>query len=117
MGFLRNDYVEEINKDMDDLRKECISTLNTILQQLKKKQKSIHTTLTYTECTFDITAIMAIYQRIQDLSERAIQYGSNLSKMRAENRRKLRLSEVARFKEEIGYSNTLATIAEKKAYR
>ena len=34
--------------------------------------------------------------------------------MQAENRIKLRLSEVARFKEETGYSNILASIAEKK---
>lgn len=106
--------LEGINKDMDIFRKNLISTLESILQQLKSKQESIHTTLAYTEYTFDFTAIGAIYQRIQNLNESASLYGSNLSKVQAENRIKLRLSEVARFKEEIGYSNTLATIAEKE---
>lgn len=106
--------VEVINKDMDALRKDLISTLESILQQLKSKQESIHTTLTYTEYAFDFTAIEAIYHRIQNLNERVSQYESNLSKVQAENRIKLRLSEVARFKEETGYSNILASIAEKK---
>lgn len=106
--------VEEINKDMDALRKNLISTLGDILQQLKSKQDSIHTTLAYTEHIFDFTAIEAIYQRIQNLNDSANQYGSNLSKVQAENRKKLRLSEVARFKEDTGYSNTLVAIAEKE---
>ncbi|MBR8786258.1 hypothetical protein IX307_000561 [Bacteroides pyogenes] len=106
--------VEAINKDMDALRKDLISTLEEILQQLKSKQDSIHTTLAYTEHIFDFTAIEAIYQRIQNLDDSANQYGSNLSKVQAENRKKLRLSEVARFKKDTGYSNTLVAIAEKE---
>lgn len=106
--------VEAINKDMDALRKDLISTLEDILQQLKSKQDSIHTTLAYTEHIFDFTAIEAIYQRIQNLNDSANQYGTNLSKVQAENRKKLRLSEVARFKEDTGYSNTLVAIAEKE---
>lgn len=109
----KND-VEAINKDMDALRKDLISTLEDILQQLKSKQDNIHTTLAYTEHIFDFTAIEAIYQRIQNLNDRANQYGSDLSKVQAENRKKLRLSEVARFKEDTGYSNTLVAIAEKE---
>lgn len=108
------DDVEEINKDMDVLRKDLISTLESILQQLKSKQESIHTTLTYTEYTFDFTAIEAIHQRIQILNENASKYGTNLSKVQEETRRKLRLSEVACFKEETGHSNTLTSIEEKK---
>lgn len=106
--------VEEINKDMDALRNKLISTLESILGQLKSKKESIHTTLTYTEYTFDITQINDIYQRIQKLNERAERYGRNLSKMRIENQTMLRRSEVARFKKETRYSNTLAEIEEKK---
>lgn len=108
------DDVEGINKDMDALRKDCTSTLNAILQQLKSKQDSIHSILTYTEHTFDFTAIEAIYRRIQELNESASQYGRNLSKVQADNRIKLRLSEVARFKEETGYSKTVESIADKE---
>lgn len=106
--------VESINKDMDALRKDLIFALEGLLEQLKSKQESIHTTHTYTEYTFDFTAMEAIYQRLQSLNKNAGQYGSNLSKVQAENRTKLRLSEVARFKEETGYSKTLDAIAEKK---
>lgn len=106
--------VESINKDMDALRKNLISALEGLLEQLKSKQENIHTTHTYTEYTFDFTAIEALYQRIQNLNENASQYGRNLSKVQAENRTKLRLSEVARFKEETGYSKTLDAIAEKE---
>jgi hypothetical protein len=106
--------VEVINKDMDALRKDLISALEGILQQLKSKQESIHSAFSYTEHTFDFTAIEAIYQRIQNLNKSANLYGGNLSEVQAENRRKLRLSEVARFKEEIGYSNTLTAIKEKR---
>lgn len=108
------DEIEVINKDMDALRKDLISALEGILQQLKSKQESIHSAFSYTEHTFDFTAIEAIYQRIQILNENANLYGGNLSEVQAENRRKLRLSEVARFKEEIGYSNSSAAIKEKK---
>lgn len=106
--------VEVINKDMDALRKDLISALEGILQQLKSKQESIHSAFSYTEHTFDFTSIEDIYQRIQTLNNNANQYGGSLSGVQAETRKKLRLSEVARFKEEIGYSNTLVAIAEKE---
>lgn len=108
------DDVERINKDMDAVRKDCITTLTSILQQLKSKQDSIHTILTYTNHTFDFTAIEDIYRRIQKLNESARQYGSNLSKVQADNRTKLRLSEVARFKEETRYSQAVESIAYKE---
>ena len=108
------DDVERINKDMDAVRKDCITTLTSILQQLKSKQDSIHTILTYTNHTFDFTAIEDIYRRIQKLNESARQYGSNLSKVQADNRIKLRLSEVARFKEETRYSQAVKSIAYKE---
>lgn len=106
--------VEEINKDMNALRTELISALEGILQQLTSKQESIHSAFPYTEHTFNFTAIETIYQRIQNLNKNAGLYGGNLREVQAENQRKLRLSEVARFKEEIGYSNTSAAIKEKK---
>lgn len=106
--------VKAINKDLDTLRKDLVSTFESIRQQLKSKQESIHITLTYTEYTFDLSAIEDIYQRIQDLNERAVQYGSDLNKVQADNRIKLRLSEVARFKEEARYSQAVESIAEKE---
>lgn len=108
------DEVEVINKDMDALRKSLISALECILQQLKSKQENIHSAFSYTEHTFDFTAIEAIYQRIQTLNRNANQYGGCLSEEQAKNREKLRLSEVARFKKETGYSDTLALIKEKE---
>lgn len=108
------DDVERINKDMDAIRKDCINTLNAILQQLKSKQDSIHSTLTYTEHLFDFTTIESIYRRIQELNERAIRYGENLSHVQLENPKKLRLSEVARFKEETRYSQVVESIADKE---
>lgn len=113
--YLRfKDDVERINKDMDALRKDCINTLNAILQQLKSKQDSIHSTLTYTEHLFDFTTIEAIYRRIQKLNESAILYGQDLSNVQANNRKRLRLSEVARFKEETRYSQVVESIADKE---
>lgn len=108
------DEVEVINKDMDALRKSLISALECILQQLKSKQENIHSTLAYTEYPFDLTAIDTVYQRIQDLNNLANQHGNNLSTVQAKNREKLRLSEVARFKKETGYSDTLTLIKEKE---
>ncbi len=109
------DEVESINKDMDTLRKNLVSTLECILQQLKSKQESIHSTPTYTEYPFDYTAIEDIYRRIQELNECARQYGDNLNKKQAENRKKLRLSEVARFKEETRYSQAIESISDKES--
>lgn len=108
------DEVESINKDMDTLRKNLVSTLECILQQLKSKQENIHSTLTYTEYPFDYTAIEDIYRRIQELNERARQHGDNLNEKQAENRKKLRQSEVARFKEETRYSQAIKSISDKE---
>ena len=106
---------EKINRDMDILRERFISVLDSILQQVKKKVEDIHSTPTYIDHTFDLSLLDVIYKRIKDLESEAVKYGDNLKQNQSKAREKLRLSEVARFKEEIGYAELVNDISMKEA--
>lgn len=94
---------------------KCTTALSSILEQLKKRKDNIHTVIKYDEYTFDVQELDAIYAKIQDLTKQATQYGAKLDKQHKDTQAKLRLSEVARFKEEIGYVVQLQSISKLNA--
>ena len=106
--------VEDINKDMDKLREKLFTALNSILLQLKEKLADIHSTPSYIEYTFDFSELNAIYSRIENLEKSATEYGAKLKQEQSKAQAKLRLSEVARFKEDIGYEEKVKFILEKE---
>lgn len=107
--------VEDINKDMDKLREKLFTALNGILLQVKEKLADIHSTPSYIEHTFDFSELNAIYSRIENLEKSATEYGAKLKQEQSKVQAKLRLSEVARFKEDIGYEEKVKLILEKEA--
>ena len=107
--------VEDINKDMDKLREKLFTALNGILLQVKEKLADIHSTLFYIEHTFDFSELNAIYSRIENLEKSATEYDAKLKQEQSKVQAKLRLSEVARFKEDIGYEEKVKLILEKEA--
>lgn len=106
--------VESINKDMDKLREILLTALNGILLQVKKKLEDIHSTPSYIEHTFDFSELNAIYNRIEKLEKSATEYGTKLKQEQSKTQAKLRLSEVARIKEDIGYEEKVKVISEKE---
>lgn len=107
--------VENINKDMDTLREKLLTALDGILLQVKKKLENIHATPSYVEYTFDLARLDEIYDRIEMLEKDATAYGAELKQEQSKAQAKLRLSEVARFKEDIGYEEKVKVISEKEA--
>lgn len=117
----KNDYflefhkeIGEIEQEMSSIRQECTVILNKVLEQIEKRQKEIHIQHQYTEHFFDTNKIKNIYNKIQSLNKRANEYSKTLSTKQDENKKKLRLSEIARFKEEIGYTNRIDEIEKEK---
>lgn len=106
--------VEDINKTMDKLREKLLTALNGILQQVKGKLADIHSTPSYIEHAFDFSELNAIYSRIENLEKSATEYGAKLKQEQSKAQAKLRLSEVARFKEDIGYEEKVKLISEKE---
>lgn len=109
-----NAEVESINKDMDKLREILLTALNGILLQVKTKLEDIHSTPSYIEHTFDFSELNAIYNRIEELEKSATEYGTKLKQEQSKTQAKLRLSEVARIKEDIGYEEKVKVISEKE---
>lgn len=107
--------VESINKDMDKLRETLLTVLNGILLQVKKKLEDIHSTPSYIEHTFVFSELNAIYNRIEELEKSATEYGTKLKQEQSKTQAKLRLSEVARFKEDIDFEEIVKIISEKEA--
>ena len=107
--------VEDINKDMDKLREKLFTALNGILLQVKEKLADIHSTPSYIEHAFDFSELNAIYSRIENLEKSATEYSAKLKQEQSKAQAKLRLSEVARFKEDIGYEEKAKLILEKEA--
>ena len=107
--------VEDINKDMDKLREKLFTALNSILLQVKEKLADIHSTPSYIESAFDLSDLNAIYSRIENLEKSATEYGAKLKQEQSKAQIKLRLSEVARFKEDIGYEEKVKLISDKEA--
>ena len=107
--------VEDINKDMDKLRENLLTALNDILLQVKEKLADIHSTPSYIESAFDISDLNAIYSRIENLEKSATEYGAKLKQEQSKTQEKLRLAEVSRFKEDIGYEEKVKLILEKEA--
>ena len=107
--------VEDINKDMDKLREKLFTALNGILLQVKEKLADIHSTTSYIEHAFDFSELNAIYSRIENLEKSATEYSAKLKQEQSKAQAKLRLSEVARFKEDIGYEEKAKLILEKEA--
>lgn len=107
--------VEDINKDMDKLREKLLTALDGILLQVKKKLENIHSTPSYIGHPFDLSELKEIYRRIEELEKSATEYGAKLKQKQARAQTKLRLSEVARFKEDIGYEEKVKAISEKEA--
>lgn len=107
--------VEGINKDMDKLREKLLTALDGILLQVKKKLEDIHSTPPYIEHTFDLSELNVIYSRIKELEKSATEYGAKLKQEQSKTQEKLRFSEVARFKEDIGYEEIVKIISEKEA--
>ena len=107
--------VEDINKDMDKVREKLFTALNGILQQVKEKLADIHSTPSYIEYAFDLSDLNAIYSRIENLEKSATEYGAKLKQEQSKTQEKLRLSEVSRFKEDIGYEENVKIILEKEA--
>lgn len=106
--------VEDINKDMDKLREKLFTVLNDILLQVKEKLEDIHSTPSYIKHTFDFSGLNAIYSRIENLEKSATEYGAKLKQEQSKAQAKLRLSEVARFKEDIGYEEKVKLISDKE---
>ena len=107
--------VEDINKDMDKHREKLLTALDGILLQVKKKLENIHATPSYVEYTFDLARLDEIYDQIEMLEKDATAYGAELKQEQSKAQAKLRLSEVARFKEDIGYEEKVKVISEKEA--
>ena len=107
--------VEDINKDMDKVREKLFTALNGILQQVKEKLADIHSTPSYIEYAFDLSELNAIYSRIENLEKSTTEYGAKLKQEQSKAQAKLRLSEVARFKEDIGYEEKVKFILDKEA--
>ena len=107
--------VEDINKDMDKLREKLFTALNDILLQVKEKLADIHSTPSYIEHAFDFSELNAIYSRIENLEKSATEYGAKLKQEQSKTQEKLRLAEVSRFKEDIGYEEKVKLILEKEA--
>lgn len=107
--------VEDVNKDMDKVREKLFTALNGILQQVKEKLADIHSTPSYIEYAFELSDLNAIYSRIENLEKSATEYGAKLKQEQSKTQEKLRLSEVSRFKEDIGYEEKVKLILEKEA--
>ena len=107
--------IENINKDMDKVREKLFTALNGILQQVKEKLADIHSTPSYIEYAFDLSDLNAIYSRIENLEKSTTEYGAKLKQEQSKTQEKLRLSEVSRFKEDIGYEENVKLILEKEA--
>lgn len=106
--------VQVILEELGRCRNAYILALTGILEQVKQRKSTIHSVLSYTDHSFDSEQLQSIHQRIQSLVSQAQEYGKNLSRQQAETRNKLRLSEVARFKEEIGYECLCADVQKKE---
>lgn len=100
---------------MDKLREKLFTALNGVLLQVKEKLADIHSILSYIEHTFDFSELNAIYSRIENLEKSATEYGAKLKQEQSKTQAELRLSEVARFKEDIGYEEKIKLILEKEA--
>lgn len=107
--------VEGISKNMDKLRENLFTALDSILLQVNKKLEDIHSTPSYIEHTFDLSELNTIYSQIEKLEKSATEYGAKLKQEQSKAKEKLRLSEVARFKEERGYEEIVKIISEKEA--
>ena len=99
---------------MDKLREKLFTALNGILLQVKEKLEDIHSTPSYIEHTFVFSGLNAIYSRIENLEKSATEYGAKLKQEQSKAQAKLRLSEVARFKEDIGYEEKVKLISDKE---
>ena len=107
--------VESINKEMEERRREVLSVLEDILLQVKRKQENLYATPTYEEHTFDLARLDEIYAQVETLEKDATECGDKLKEKHTKAQTALRLSEVVRFKEDIGYDDQVKAIAEKEA--
>lgn len=106
--------VQAVQEQLGDCREAYILALRGMLEQVRQRNRAIHSVISYTDYTFDPQQLQNIHQRIQSLVTQAKEYGDNLSRQQAETTTKLRLSEVARFKEEIGYERLYADVCDKE---
>ena len=106
--------VQAIIGQLDDCRNAYVLALKRILEQVKQRKSAIHTVLSYTNYHFDFEQLQNIHQQIRSLISQAQEYGDNLSHQQAETKKKLRLSEVSRFKEDIGYERLCADVYQKE---
>lgn len=104
------DDIISLKRNIEQAITRCNFALSSILEQLKKRKNDIHTTIKYEEYTFDVQEFEIIYAKIQDLTERATKYGTGLDRQHKNAQATLRLSEIARFKEEIGYTALLQNL-------
>lgn len=100
---------------MEERRREVLSVLEDILLQVKRKQENLYATPTYEEHTFDLARLDEIYARVETLEKDATECGAKLKEKHTKAQTALRLSEVARFKEDIGYDDQVKAISEKEA--
>lgn len=106
--------VQAILEQLDACRNAYTLALRGMLDQVQQRSRAIHSVLSYTNHPFDSEQLQNIHQRIKSLVFEAQEYGKNLSRQQTETKKKLRLSEVARFKEEIGYERLCADIHQKE---
>lgn len=105
--------VQGILEKLEDCQNAYILALRGMLDQVRQRNSAIHSKLSYTNYPFDSQQLQNVHQRIRSLISQAQEYANNLSRQQAETRNKLRLSEVARFKEEIEYERLCADISQK----
>lgn len=106
--------VQAILEQLDACRNAYTLALRGMLDQVQQRSRAIHSKLSYTNYPFDSQQLQNVHQRIQALISQAQEYANNLSHQQEETRCKLRLSEVARFKEDIGYECLCADIRQKE---
>lgn len=114
----KEDYYQNLHNEIQAIQEQVkickdayISALNKILEQVQKRKESIHSVFAYEEYSFAPKSFSELYIKIQTLISQGQEYGKNLSRQQAEAKEKLRLGEIARFKEEIGYKNRCKDIA------
>lgn len=106
--------IQDVQEQLDGCRNAYILALKGLLEQVQQRNSAIHSVLSYTNYSFDSQQLQDIYHRILSLVSQAQEYGDNLSRQQEEIRSKLRLSEVARFKEEIDYECLCRDISQKE---
>ena len=106
--------VQAILEQLDACRNAYTLALRGMLDQVQQRSRAIHSKLSYKSYPFDSQQLQNVHQRIQALISQAQEYANNLSRQQEETRCKLRLSEVARFKEDIGYECLCADIRQKE---